>query len=45
MWEAMFWGGLFWLGFVVGYQGGKNAGYHQGWRDKEFGGPFKPPFK
>lgn len=29
MWEAMFMGGLFWLGFIDRYQGGENAGYHQ----------------
>jgi hypothetical protein len=44
MLEIFLAGGLFYLGYVFGYQVGKNTGYRQGWEDKEFGKPYTPPF-
>lgn len=44
MLEALLLGAIFWVGYISGYVMGKNAGYREGWKAKEYGEPYKPPF-
>ena len=43
MMEALAAAALFWLGYFLGNAVGENSGYNKGWKDKEYGSPYKPP--